>query len=123
VLLPASTLFLRSSPPDVRGLIRAGAVVAIATDFNPGTSPVLSMPEAIAVACSLYAMTPLEALAAATVNAAWVLGLGAAHGTLARGMRADLVVLDGEAFRQVPYRPGHDPVRHTYVGGRRIGGR
>jgi imidazolonepropionase len=123
VVLPTSTLFLRSSPPDVRALLNAGAAVAIATDCNPGTSPVLSMPEAIAVACSLYGMTPLEALAAATVNAAWVLGLETLHGTLAPGRRADLVVLDGDAFRQVPYRPGHDPVLHTYVGGRRVGGR
>jgi imidazolonepropionase len=123
VLLPASTFFLRSSPPDVRALIRAGAVVAIATDFHPGTSPVLSMPEAIAVACSLYGMTPLEALAASTVNAAWVLGLSTSHGTLAPGRRADLVVLDTDAFRQVPYRPGHNPALHTYVSGRRIGGR
>jgi imidazolonepropionase len=123
VLLPASTFFLRSSPPDVRALIRAGAAVAIATDFNPGTSPVLSMPEAIAVACSLYGMTPLEALAASTVNAAWVLGLATSHGTLAPGRRADLVVLDTGEFGQVPYRPGHNPVLHTYVSGRRIGGR
>jgi imidazolonepropionase len=123
VVLPTSTLFLRSSPPDVRALIDAGATVAIATDFNPGTSPVASMPEAIAVACSLYGMTPLEALAAATGNAARVLGLEASHGTLSAGKRADVVVLDGEAFRQVPYRPGHNPVLHTYVGGRRIAGR
>jgi imidazolonepropionase len=68
-------------------------------------------------------MTPLEALAAATTNAAWVLGLGATHGTLAVGARADLVVLDGDAFRFVPYRPGHDPVVQTYVGGRMVGGR
>ncbi len=120
VVLPTSTLFLRSSPPDVRALIDAGAAVAIATDFNPGTSPVVSMPEAIAVACSLYGVTPLEALAAATRNAAWVLGLEASHGTLSPGMRADVVVLDGEAFRQAPYRPGHNPVLQTYVGGRRV---
>jgi imidazolonepropionase len=123
VLLPASTLFLRSSPPDARALIRAGAIVAIATDLNPGTSPVVSMPEVIALACSLYGITPLEALAAATVNAAWVLGLAASHGTLTRGARADVVVLDADAFRHVPYRPGHNPVLHTYVGGRRVGGR
>lgn len=123
VLLPTSTLFLRSSPPDVRALIGAGASVAIATDFNPGTSPVLSMPETIAVACSLYGMTPLEALAAATANAAWVLGLADRHGTLAPGFSADLVVLEGDAFRQVPYRPGHHPVLHAFARGRRIGGR
>jgi imidazolonepropionase len=114
---------MRASPPDVRALIDAGVAVAIATDCNPGTSAVLSMPEAIGVACSLYGITPLEALAASTANAAWVLGLADRHGTLAPGYRADLVVLDGDAFRHVPYRPGHNPVVHTYVGGRRVGGR
>jgi imidazolonepropionase len=123
VLLPTSTLFLRASPPDVRGMLRAGAAVAIATDCNPGTSPVVSMPEAMAIACSLYGMKPLEALAAATIDPAWVLGLSEAHGTLSPGRRADLVILDGDAFRQVPYRPGHNPVLHTYIGGRRAGGR
>jgi imidazolonepropionase len=122
-LLPASTLFLRGTPPDVRGFVDAGAALAIATDCNPGTSPTVSMPEVVALACSLYRLTPLEALAAATANPAWVLGLGATHGTLAPGRRADLLILDAEAFRQVPYRPGHNPVRHAYIGGRRVGGR
>jgi imidazolonepropionase len=122
-LLPASTLFLRGMPPDVRGLVGAGAAVAIATDCNPGTSPTVSMPEVVALACSLYRLTPLEALAAATANPAWVLGLGATHGTLAPGRRADLLILDAEAFRQVPYRPGHNPVQRTYIGGRRVGER
>src|SRR5918995_6264516 len=80
VLLPTSTLFLGSSPPDVRALLDAGAAVAIATDFNPGTSPVLSMPEAIATACSLYGLRPLEALAAATANASAALGLAPERG-------------------------------------------
>jgi imidazolonepropionase len=123
VLLPTSTLFLRAAPPDARALVSAGAAIALATDCNPGTSPVVSMPEAIAVACSLYGLSPLEALAAATVNPAWALGLEAAHGTLSPGRRADLLVLEGDAFRQVPYRPGHNPVLHAYVGGRRVAGR
>jgi imidazolonepropionase len=123
VLLPTSTLFLGSSPPDVRTLLDAGAAVAIATDFNPGTSPVLSMPEAIATACSLYGLRPLEALAAATVNASTVLGFAPGRGTLAPGRPADLVVLDGDAFRMVPYRPGHNPVVRTFVDGERVGGR
>jgi imidazolonepropionase len=123
VLLPTSTLFLRSTPPDVRALIDAGAAVAIATDFNPGTSPVLSMPEAIATACSLYGLRPLEALAAATENASAALGLAPERGTLAPGRPADLVVLDGDAFRMVPYRPGHNPVVRTFVDGERVGGR
>ena len=122
VLLPTSTLFLGSSPPDARGLLDAGAAAAIASDFNPGTSPVVSMPQVIATACSLYGLRPLEALAAATVNAAAALGL-AGRGTLAPGRPADLVVLDGDAFRMVPYRPGHNPVVRTFVDGERVGGR
>ena len=123
VLLPTSTLFLRSTPPNARALLDSGAAVAIASDFNPGTSPVLSMPEVIAAACSLYGLRPLEALAAATVNAATVLALEHDRGTLSPGRPADLVILDGDGFRQVPYRPGHNPVLHTFVDGRRVGGR
>jgi imidazolonepropionase len=118
VLLPTSTLFLGASPPDARALVGSGAAIALATDFNPGTSPVLSMPEAIAMACSLYRLTPHEALCAATANPAWVLGLPRGTGTLEPGAPADLVVIDGDAFRHVPYRPGHDPVVRTIVGGR-----
>ena len=123
VLLPTSTLFLGSAPPDARALLDAGAAIAIATDFNPGTSPVLSMPEVIATACSLYRLRPLEALAAATVNASAALGLAPERGTLAPGRPADVVVLDGDAFRLVPYRPGHNPVVRTFVDGERVGGR
>lgn len=123
VLLPTSTFFIRATPPSARAMVTAGAAVAIATDFNPGTSPVLSMPEVIAMGCTLYGLTPHEALTAATLNPAAVLGRADRLGTLEVGKRADFVVLEGEAFRQVPYRPGHDPVLHTYIGGRRVGGR
>ncbi|HXF74402.1 MAG TPA: imidazolonepropionase [Actinomycetota bacterium] len=122
VLLPASTFLLRAPVPPARTLIEAGAIVALATDLNPGTSPVASMPEAIAIGCALYGLSPHEALTAATANAAWVLGLGERTGTLEVGKRADLVVLEGEAFRRVPYRPGHDPVVRAYAAGRRIDG-
>jgi imidazolonepropionase len=123
VLLPSSTAFMRAVPPPVRTLVETGAAIALATDFNPGTSPVLSMPEAVATGCTLYGLTPLEALTASTLNPAWVLGMAERSGTLEVGKRADLVVLEGEAFRQVPYRPGHNPVLHAYAGGARIGGR
>ncbi|MGH2641434.1 MAG: imidazolonepropionase [Actinomycetota bacterium] len=120
VLLPASTFTLRAAPAPVAALRDAGAALAIATDLNPGTSPVSSMPETIAFACSLYGMTPLEALTAATANPAWVLGLDAELGTLEPGKRADLVLLDGPSFAHVPYRPGHDPVTATLIGGERV---
>ncbi len=123
VLLPASTFFLRGAPPPVGALLDAGAVPAIATDFNPGTSPVLSMVEAITMGCALYGMSPHAALTAATVNPAWVLGLSDRFGTLEAGKRADFLVLEGEDVRQVPYRPGHNPVLDTYIGGTRVGGR
>jgi imidazolonepropionase len=123
VLLPASTFVIRATPPSARSLIGSNAAVAVASDFNPGTSPVLSMPEVVAMACTLYGLSPDEALTAATMNPAWVLGLSDATGSLEVGKRADLLVLEGDAFRQVPYRPGHNPVLHTFVGGRRVGGR
>ena len=117
VLLPTSTFTLRAAPAPVAALRDAGAALAIATDLNPGTSPVSSMPETVAMACSLYGMTPLSALTAATANPAWVLGLADRVGTLESGKRADLVLLDGPSFAQVPYRPGHNPVVTTVIGG------
>jgi imidazolonepropionase len=118
-LLPASTFTLRADPPPARELIDAGAAVAIASDFNPGTSPVLSMPEVIAMACTLYGLTPHEALSAATVNPAWVLGLHDRLGSLEPGKRADFVVLESSDLAMVPYRAGHNPVAGTWIGGER----
>jgi imidazolonepropionase len=123
LLLPASTFLMRGRVPPARELVDAGAPIGIATDFNPGTSPVLSMPEAIAIGCALYGMTPYEALTASTANAAWALGLDDKLGTLEVGKRADFLCLEGDDFRHVPYRPGHDPVLHTFVAGARVGGR
>ena len=123
LLLPASTFLMGARVPPLRELIDAGAPIGIATDFNPGTSPVLSMPEAIAIGCALYGMMPYEALTASTANPAWALGLDDRLGTLEVGKRADFLCLEGDDFRHVPYRPGHDPVLHTFVAGRRVGGR
>ena len=117
VLLAASTFMLRAAAPPARDLVEAGSAVALASDFNPGTSPVLAMPEVVAMACVLYGLSPSEALTAATANAAWVLGLSDRLGTLEAGKRADFVVLDSEDLASVPYRPGHNPVISTYVGG------
>jgi imidazolonepropionase len=112
---------LGSVPPPVEALREEGAAFTLATDFNPGTSPVLSMPEAIAIGCSLYGLSPLEALVASTVNAAWVLGIHDRHGWLGTGSRADFVVLDAPEPRMVPYRPGHNPVVATFIGGQDVG--
>jgi imidazolonepropionase len=132
VLLSASTFFLRGSPPPVSALRDAGAAIALATDLNPGTSPISSIPEAIAIGCAAYGIRPLEALTAATGNAAWVLGLDGrpgdgrhgvlAHGVLAPGARADVLLLDVPSFAHVPYRPGRNPVAASFVGGRLVAG-
>lgn len=117
VLLPTSTLMLRAEPPPVGGLAAAGAPLALATDANPGTSPVVSMPEAIAIGCALYGLAPLAAIAASTINAAWVLGLEGRLGWLEPGRRADFIVLDAPHPRAIAYRPGHDPVEAVYLNG------
>ena len=123
VLLPASTFFLRGSAPPVAALRDAGAAIALATDLNPGTSPVSSIPEAIAIGCTAYGLTPLEALTAATLNGGWVLGLEPPRGVLEPRAPADLLLLDVPSFAHVPYRPGRNPVTATFVGGELVAGR
>ncbi len=122
-LLPASSFFLRAGRPPVDELRARGAAIAIATDFNPGTSPTCSMPETVVMAATVYGMPPLEALTAATANPAWVLGLDDRLGTLEPGKRADFLLLEEPTFAQVAYRPGHDPVVATFVGGALAWGR
>ncbi|HEX2051641.1 MAG TPA: imidazolonepropionase [Actinomycetota bacterium] len=118
VLLPGATFTLRQATrPPARALIDAGAVVAVATDLNPGTSPVHSIPFALALACRLYGLRPLEALAGATVNAAYALGLGDGAGRIVPGGPADVVVLDVPSFDALPYRPDHDAVVAVVCGG------
>ncbi len=117
VFLPGATFTLRQSKkPLARSLLSRGAIIALGTDLNPGTSPIHSMPFVIALACRLYGMRPMEALAAATVNAAYALGLDDV-GRLVPGCRADLVVLDVPSFDHVAYRPDHDPVAIVICGG------
>ncbi len=120
VLLPVSTLFIHAERPPVEDLLAAGAAIAIATDFNPGTSPCCSMPEVLAVSSALYRLAPLAAITAATLNPAFVLGMDDRLGSLEPGKRADFVVLDVEDPAMVPYRPGHDPVSQVWLSGRLV---
>jgi len=116
VLLPSAELLGEERTAPGRALMDAGAICALATDLNPGTSPVASLPLVIGLAVRRYRWTPEEAFAACTLNAAWVLGRSADVGSLEPGKRADLVVLDGPIDR-VPYRLGHDPVVAVVVAG------
>lgn len=111
VLLPGATFTLRQAKkPPAEDLVARGAIVALGSDLNPGTSPIHSMPFVIALACRLYGLRPMEALTAATVNAAWVLGLDDEVGRIQPGHRADLVVLDMPSIDLLPYRPDRDHV-------------
>jgi imidazolonepropionase len=116
VLLPGAEFLNREHLAPARALADAGAICVLATDFNPGTSPVTSMPLVIGLAVRMYGWSVREALLATTLNAAWVLGWSDELGSLERGKRADVVVLDGPA-EQVPYRFGHDPVAAVIAGG------
>jgi len=86
-----------------RELIDAGAIVALATDFNPGTSPTLSMAMILSLACSRLRMTPAEAIAAATINAAYSLGREKRIGSIESGKQADLAVFEVADYREIPY--------------------
>jgi imidazolonepropionase len=116
VLLPGAELLGAERTPPARALADAGAICVLATDCNPGTSPIASMPVIVGLAVRRYGWSVREALAAATLNAAWVLGLHQTRGSLEVGKRADLVVLDCPV-EHVPYRFGHDPVAAVIQGG------
>ena len=116
VLLPGAELLGEERPAPGRALADAGAICVLATDLNPGTAPIASLPLVIGLAVRRYRWTAAEALAAATLNAAWTLGLHEELGSLEPGKRADLVLLDGPVER-VPYRLGHDPVVAVAVAG------
>jgi imidazolonepropionase len=89
-----------------RKLIEAGAIVALATDFNPGTSPTVSMPMILSLACNQLRMTPAEAITAATLNAAYSLRRERLVGSLEPGKQADLAVFEVEDYREIPYHFG-----------------
>ncbi len=117
VVLPGVALHLGVTPAPARDLIDCGAIVAVGSDLNPGSSPVFSTQLAMALAVRLDHLTPPEALTAATVNAAAALGLRD-RGRIAAGQRADLLVLDSRDWRDLPYTLGGTPVRHTLIAGK-----
>jgi imidazolonepropionase len=110
VLLPVSALFLGRPMPPARALVDAGAAVALATDFNPGSSFCESLPIVCSLACTQLHLSPEEALAACTVNAAHVLGRAGRTGRAAPGYDADLVLLDAPDWRHLAYHLGGDLV-------------
>ena len=119
VLLPASALFLGRPMPPARELVGAGAAVALATDFNPGSAFCESLPLVCSLACTQLGLSPEEALTACTVNAAHVLARADRKGRLAPGYDADIVLLGAEDWRHLAYHLG-GPVVQTVLKGARI---
>jgi imidazolonepropionase len=118
VLLPGAFYALRETKlPPIDAFRAAGVPIAIATDLNPGTSPLLSLRLAMSMACTLFRLTPEEALRGATVNAARALGL-VDRGMLAAGQRADFVVWNVRHAAELCYWIGGDLVREVRAGGR-----
>ncbi len=119
VLLPASALFLNRPMPPGRALVDAGAAVALATDFNPGSAFCESLPLVCSLAATQMSLSPEEALSACTVNAAHVLGRAAHKGRIAPGFDADVVLVGAEDWRHVVYHLG-GPVVHTVIAAGRV---
>lgn len=118
-LLPATTWFLMHDDfAPARTLIDRGVPVALATDFNPGTSPTPSLLHVLTVACLELKLTPSEALVAVTINAAHALGQGDEIGSIETGKAADLVIWRVPTHRQLPYWPAADLVRTVIKKGR-----
>lgn len=120
VLLPGAYYFLREKKmPPVTALRQHNVPIAIATDCNPGTSPMMSLPLVMNMACTLFCMTPEEALLGVTVNAAKALGIDQDYGVISRGKKADLIVWDVQHPAELSYYMGvslaHQIVKHGEV--------
>jgi imidazolonepropionase len=123
VSLPIASAVLARGTMPARRLLEAGARVAVATDYNPGTAPSFDLHLAMWLACVTHRLTPGEVLRAVTLDAARALALHDELGSLEPGKAADLVLLDAPDFDHWLYhfRPG--TVRATFVGGERVNGR
>jgi imidazolonepropionase len=102
-LVPGANYFLELKYPPARRLIDAGVAVALATDFNPGSSPTASMPFILSLACTQMKMSPAEAITAATINAACALQLEQTKGSIDAGKDADIAIFNVRDYREIPY--------------------
>jgi len=117
-LVPGANYFLGLKEyPQARKLIDAGVPVALATDYNPGTSPTLSMPMAMSLACTHMKMSPSETIATATINGAWALRLANRKGSIEPGKDADLAVFAVNDYREIPYWFGTNHCEVTIMNG------
>ena len=117
-MLPAANYFLGLETfPPARELIDAGVAVALATDYNPGTSPTTSMPFVLSVACTHMKMSPAETITAATINGACALNLQDRKGSLEVGKDADIAIFNAGDYREIPYWFGVNRCWTTFLRG------
>lgn len=116
--VPGANYFLGLKQyPDARRFIDSGVPIALATDYNPGTSPTISMPMAMSLACTQMKMSPGEAITAATINGAWALRLADRKGSIEPGKDADLAIFDVGDYREIPYWFGANRCHMTILNG------
>jgi imidazolonepropionase len=101
-------------------MVDLGLAIVLATDFNPGSSPISSMPFVISLACLQMGLSPAEALMAATLNAAWSLGLGGCVGALDAGKQADFLVHEFTDYRELAYYIAAPARPRVFIGGREV---
>ncbi|SMO40403.1 imidazolonepropionase [Solitalea koreensis] len=120
-LLPSCSLFINIPFADARGMINAGLGVALASDFNPGTTPTGNMNLAVALACIRMKMLPTEAINAATLNGAYAMDLAATHGSITVGKQANLILTkEIPSLAYLPYAFGSNLVENVFINGKKV---
>jgi imidazolonepropionase len=121
VLLPGSVFALgRTNYPPARKMVEMGLAIVVATDFNPGSSPIASMPFVLSLACLQMRLSPAEALSAATINAAWSLGVGDRVGSLEGGKQADFLIHEFDDYRELAYFIASPERPRVFIAGREV---
>jgi len=121
VLLPGSVFALgRAHYPPARAMVEQGLAIVLATDFNPGSSPIASMPFVLSLACLQMGLSPAEALTATTINAAWSLDLGNRTGSLETGKQADILVHEFGDYRELAYYIAAPMRPRVFIAGREV---
>lgn len=121
VALPSCSFFISIPYTPARQMLNAGLPLALATDFNPGTTPSGNMNFVVATACIKMKMTPEEAINAATINGAYAMGLSATHGSITVGKKANLIITKPlNSFYEIPYAFGSNPVEQVILNGQLI---